>query len=149
MVDYSAVKKIIGDRILVIDEAHGAIQYFSTKTPKTALQSGADISICSLHKTTGTLMGTSILNVSKNSTFSEKKILESYFMMNTTSPNMVMLASVESAVKYLAKHGEQDVAEAIALNKSLRDHLNLISNVTIFEPEVVLRDPMKTIFKVN
>lgn len=94
-------------------------------------------------------MGSSILNVSKDSTFSEKRILEAYYMMNTSSPSVVMIACIESAVKYLAKNGEQDVAKAIALNKYFRDHLKSLSNVSIFEPENVIRDPMKTIFKVN
>ena len=37
--------------IVIVDEAHGAHYYFSSKGPKSAMECGADISSVSMHKT--------------------------------------------------------------------------------------------------
>lgn len=78
--------------------------------PSPTLKSGADVSVCSVHKTLGCLAGTSLLNVSKNSKLSSKKVLDAYHTLNTTTPNILMMASVESAVRFLSKNGKEVIS---------------------------------------
>lgn len=66
-VDLEGVKKVIGDRILLVDEAHGGINYFYSKAGKSAMESGADMSIISLHKGLGGPWGKGVLLNSKTS----------------------------------------------------------------------------------
>lgn len=81
--------------------------------PSPALKSGADVTVCSVHKTLGCMAGTSLLNVAKNSKLSVKKVLDAYHTLNTTTPNIVMMASVEAAVRYLSENGDEAISNAI------------------------------------
>lgn len=76
--NYKQIKRVCGSRLLIVDEAHGAIQYFSGDTPPAALHDGADISIISMHKSLGCLIGTSLINVSEKSNFPNKQMLDAY-----------------------------------------------------------------------
>lgn len=147
--DYREIKKVIGDRLLIVDEAHGAICYFSPKMPETAIEGGADVAITSMHKSLGCLIGASLLNVNKNSTLSTKKVMDAFYCFTSTSPNILMMASCESAVKYLAENGEQAIEESIKLNTKLRDFLSNISNVVVDDVRDTPKDPIKTFFKIK
>jgi arginine/lysine/ornithine decarboxylase len=62
----SDMKTACGDRIFIVDEAHGAHFYFSEKLPQGALQAGADAAVTSVHKTLGGLSGTALLNLASH-----------------------------------------------------------------------------------
>lgn len=59
------------------------------------------------------------------------------------------MASVESAVHYLKTDVNKVISSTIALNEKLRNHLKSITNVKIDELEDTLKDPLKTIFRIN
>jgi len=63
------MKKACGDRIFIVDEAHGAHFYFSKdkRFPLSALKSGVDAAITSVHKTLGGISGTALINVAHGS----------------------------------------------------------------------------------
>ena len=62
----SKMRTACGDnRILIIDEAHGAHFYFSNTCPDAAMEGGADAAITSVHKTLGGISGTALLNVNR------------------------------------------------------------------------------------
>ena len=49
------------DMLVLVDEAHGSHLKFSKELPVSAMQAGADMTACSLHKTSGSLTQSSIL----------------------------------------------------------------------------------------
>lgn len=65
--NYEEIRKVLGDTLLIVDEAHGAHTYFSSLMPDSALKSGADVMISSVHKTLGALSASAIINVARNS----------------------------------------------------------------------------------
>lgn len=65
--EYSKIRDVIGHRYLLVDEAHGASFYFSDALPSAALANGADVTVCSVHKTLGSISATALINVSKTS----------------------------------------------------------------------------------
>ncbi|KAL4497935.1 hypothetical protein ABPG72_014792 [Tetrahymena utriculariae] len=57
--DYKKIREVIGSRYLIVDEAHGAINYFNKSDKRTALSAGADITVSSMHKSLGSLVAAS------------------------------------------------------------------------------------------
>ena len=88
--------------------------------PLGALKSGADVTVCSVHKTLGALSASALINVAKNSRLSASKVKDSYHLLNTTSPSPLLLADVESCVRTLAKDGKSIIDRAISLNNKLK-----------------------------
>ena len=65
--NYHEIRQILGDILLIVDEAHGAHTYFSALMPESALEGGADVMVSSVHKTLGALSASALINVGKNS----------------------------------------------------------------------------------
>ena len=66
-VNYEEVKDLFKDKIVIVDEAHGAHFYFNKSFPKPAIPSGIDVVTNSVHKSLGGLNATALIHVSKNS----------------------------------------------------------------------------------
>lgn len=100
---------------LIVDEAHGSLYNFSDNLPKTALESGADITINSLHKTAGALNQTALLNISKDIQNIESDIFQkSINIFQTTSPSYPLLENIEECLKYLdTKTGKDTINKLI------------------------------------
>jgi len=99
-------------KLLFVDEAWGAHFPFHRDLPASAIESGADIVVQSVHKTLPSLTGTSILHIcSKNIDIraieSAKRIVE------TTSPNLIFYISIENAVAIMAEKGREIISGAI------------------------------------
>ncbi len=110
---------------LIVDEAHGALNYFSNLLPKSAMQQGADVGILSLHKTAGALNQTAILNISKDIQGIDDKVFQDAVnIFETTSPSYPLLANIEECVQYLSS------------NKGKIEIDNLFTNIIEFRNEL-------------
>ncbi len=118
--------------------------------PVGALKSGADVTVCSVHKTLGALSASALINVAKNSRLSASKVKDSYHLLNTTSPSPLLLADVESCVRTLVSDGKSIIDRAIFLNNKLRQAISKLPAVTIGTFEGSFKsDPTKTIIKIR
>lgn len=91
---------------LLIDEAHGAHFSFEPSFPKPSLESGVDACVQSLHKTLPALTQTALLHISKNSLIDPVILSEQIFMLQTTSPSYILMASIDIAREVMEKEGE-------------------------------------------
>jgi len=100
---------------LIVDESHGTLNNFSDLLPKSAIKSGADISINSLHKTAGALNQCAILNVSKNIfNLDIEKIQNTINMFHTTSPSYPLLSNIESCINFLSsQNGKKEIKKLL------------------------------------
>jgi arginine decarboxylase len=103
--NYQEIRKVLKDTLFIVDEAHGAHSYFSSLMPENSLRGGADVMVCSVHKTLGALSASALINVSKNSRIPASKVKDAYHLLNTTSPSPLLLADVESCVRVFRKEG--------------------------------------------
>ena len=88
-------------KILIVDEAHGSHFVFHKRFPKTAIESGADIVINSLHKTLPCLTQSAVLHV--NSEYVDTDRLKKYLtMFQTTSPSYILMSVMESSLKKIS-----------------------------------------------
>ena len=91
---------------VLVDEAHGAHFYFHAHgSPMTAMDAGADLSAVSIHKTAGSLTQSSVLLL-KGNRFTRYDIQKALNIINTTSPSMILMASLDAARSYLATEGQ-------------------------------------------
>ncbi|KAL4453679.1 hypothetical protein ABPG74_009575 [Tetrahymena malaccensis] len=147
--NYKQIREVIGSRFLIVDEAHGAIHYFNKSDKTTALSSGADITVSSMHKSLGSLVATSLINVAADSKFPTKKILDAYYTFATTSPNILLLASVYDAILELNEKGEEYLQQAIQRNNTFRNEIEKLDNIIIDSFDKSQKDPLKTIFGIK
>lgn len=85
---------------LIVDEAHGAHFPYGKGFPKSALESGADLVIQSLHKTLPAMTQTGILH-KKSSIVSEEKLKFYLQVYQTSSPSYVLMASIDACLNWM------------------------------------------------
>ena len=115
---------------LIVDEAHGCLWNFNKHLPETALKLGADAVVHSLHKTGGSMSQTSMLHISKDSCLDEKSVEKALKLLHTTSPSLILLASLDAARANLqTPSGLKQIDKAVANAKYLRKRLDEIPNL--------------------
>lgn len=115
---------------LVVDEAHGCLWNFNEHLPETALKLGADVVVHSLHKTGGSMSQSSMLHVSENSTIDCESLEKSLKLLHTTSPSLMLLASLDGARANLESDtGKKLLKRAISNAKYLRTRLDKIPHL--------------------
>jgi len=118
---------------LVVDEAHGSLWYFNEELPQSSLEVGVDAVVHSLHKTGGSLSQSSMLHIGKDSSFSsldDEKIEKALKLLHTTSPSLLLLASLDASRAHLeSSKGKKQIEDAISNAKYLRKKIDKILNL--------------------
>lgn len=111
--------------IVIADEAHGSHLYFHEDLPLGAMAAGADISSVSLHKTFGSLTQSSAILINKGR-INVSRIKKVYAMLSSTSPNHILLASIDVARKRMALDGHKLLSNTLDLARKTRERINKI-----------------------
>lgn len=111
--------------LLLVDEAHGAHLRFGKDLPKQAIELGADVAAQSTHKLLGSMTQTSMLHIGSNRVEAER-IRQAASLLQSTSPNQLLLASLDIARLQMVQEGPQRVNRAVALAQWLRKKINEI-----------------------
>lgn len=119
---------------LLVDEAHGAHFAFHPDFPISALSAGADLTVQSTHKTLSALTQASMLHVQGNR-IDRDRISRSLQLVQSTSPNYLLLASLDAARAQMATEGEALMEKTLKLANQARSRIAEISNLSIFEPQ--------------
>lgn len=115
---------------LVVDEAHGCLWNFNPKLPDSSLKLGADIVVHSLHKTGGSMSQSSMLHINKNSSVNEEDIEQALMLLHTTSPSLLLLASLDASRAHLqSKKGQRQLNKAISNAKYLRSEVDKMKHI--------------------
>lgn len=120
--------------LLLVDEAHGPHLKFSEKLPIQALDAGADIVAQSTHKIIGSMTQTSLLHMKKQRVDVER-FNKMCSLVQSTSPNYLLLASLDIARRQMAIEGNRLVNKAVELAEKLREDINKIPNLSCFGRE--------------
>lgn len=120
--------------VVLVDEAHGAHLKFSDRLPRQALDLGADIVAQSTHKIVGSLTQTSIL-LAKGGRIDYERLREVASLLTSTSPNQLLLASLDIARLQLAESGRERIGYAVKLACALRTKINAITGLKTLEKE--------------
>ena len=128
--DLKTIAKLLHERnmLLLVDEAHGAHLRFSDKLPISAIDAGADLAAQSTHKLLGSLTQTSMLMMKSKLVDTEcvKRIVS---LLQSTSPNYLLLASLDIARLQMQELGAESIERAINLSQHLRSEINHIDGL--------------------
>ena len=128
------------NKILIVDEAHGAHFVFNKDLPDSAIESGADISIESAHKTLPAMGQCSFLHISKNSLVPWENISKSLRLLQTTSPSYVLMSSLDEAVIYMSTKGGKRLGKLICQIEKLKKEVRA-KGVLDFADKKILKRP--------
>jgi arginine/lysine/ornithine decarboxylase len=112
---------------VLVDQAHGA-HFFGERFPCSAVLQGADAVVHSTHKTMNAMTQAAMLHV-KGERIDRTSLKSALEFLLTSSPNYVIMSSLENAVHYLDKQEIWDdlYEEVISLQKSLEGSLRILT----------------------
>lgn len=120
---------------LLVDEAWGPHFHFHPALPIDALAAGADLCINSTHKMLGSLSQTAMLHRrGERIPLDRLKAVVKLFL--STSPNLVLVASLDVARKQMATDGRALLSRTIEIAEETRGRLNAIPGVRCFGTEM-------------
>ena len=127
----------VHNAVLLVDEAHGPHLGFHEKFPPSAMQCGADMAAQSTHKILGALTQSSLLQV-KGTRIDLRHAADVMSLLTTTSPNYLLLGSLDAARAQLAERGPAMLADALRAAEMLRSSLEKIPGLKVIRPEDVV-----------
>jgi arginine decarboxylase len=141
---------------LIVDEAHGGhMRFLPDGAPKSALASGADLAVQSCHKTLGSLVGSAQLHVGRNSLVSPERVQHALNFLQTTSPNYLLLASLDVMRRWLWREGETLFAKAVDDANQLESAIDAMPGLKVFRASTDTRladhrqDPLRLVVNVT
>ena len=136
--DISAIAEVVHryGKILIVDEAHGAhLRFMSEKAPKlfpkSAVESGADIVIQSLHKTLPAFTQSAIIHRISDRV-GRDELFHRVSMFQSTSPSYLLMAGMDHAIHY-AYTNDKQIEEYIENLSWIREELEKLEHISLFE----------------
>ena len=110
-------------KVLLVDEAHGPHLMFHEDLPISAVEAGADICVQSTHKILSALSQGSVLHFNSE-ILDINRVKKIVSMLQTTSPNYLILASIDLARRQAVMDGERILERVIRIAEDARKRIN-------------------------
>ncbi|HIK10319.1 MAG TPA: aminotransferase class I/II-fold pyridoxal phosphate-dependent enzyme [Oscillatoriaceae cyanobacterium M33_DOE_052] len=110
---------------LIVDEAHGPHFGFHPHLPPSAIEAGADMAVHSTHKVLGAMTQASMLHL-RQGMIEPQRVNQALELVQSTSPNYLLLASLDAARRQMAVGGYELMAKTLALAATARSSLTQI-----------------------
>ncbi len=154
------------NKLLIVDEAHGAHFAFNQKLPPSALKYGADICIQSAHKTLSAVTQGAYLHV-KGNRFDIDKLKFNLSMLQTSSPSYIIMSYLDIARELMELEGEekldnlineiawfkQELQEfpeyRILSNEVLHPDKKIAQNRMLIRRPVAMQDPTRLVINIS
>ncbi|MFH1378859.1 MAG: aminotransferase class I/II-fold pyridoxal phosphate-dependent enzyme [bacterium] len=118
-------------KVLMVDEAHGAHLKFHPDLPISAVEAGADLCVQSTHKILSALSQGSVLHFNSD-LVDANRVKKVVSMLQTTSPNYIILSSIDVARMQAYLHGERMLDRVIRYGLAARRKINRLNNFFSF-----------------
>jgi arginine decarboxylase len=122
---------------LVVDQSWGPHLGFHDALPPTALSQGADAMLTSTHKIAGSLTQSAMLHVGHSGRVDRDAVARALRLLRSTSPSSLLIASLDSARRQLALHGEQLLHETVEAVGVARAKLETIEGIALVDSALV------------
>lgn len=119
------------EKILLVDEAHGPHLKFHPDLPISAVEAGADLCVQSTHKILSALSQGSVLHFNSE-LIDINRVRKIVSMLQTTSPNYLILASIDLARRQVVLYGEKMLNSIIKSAEEARRKINQLKNFSCF-----------------
>jgi arginine/lysine/ornithine decarboxylase len=140
---------------LVVDQSWGPHFGFNNRLPPTAISQGADAMLTSTHKIAGSLTQSAMLHISDSGRVDPGAVARALRLLRTTSPSSLLMASLDSARRQLAMHGEQLLHETLEAIRIAREKLHTIEGLALVDAAMIGRmgvagyDPLRIVLDVR
>ena len=140
---------------LVVDCAWGSHFGFHPRLPESPMRLGADAVLTSTHKIVGSLTQSAMLHVAADGRIDPDEVARCVRIMRSTSPNSLLLASLDSARRQLAAHGEALLDRTMAASFRAREALEQIPGCSVVGEDMVGRpgvagwDPLRIVIDIR
>jgi arginine decarboxylase len=140
---------------LVVDEAWGAHLAFHEDLPADALSLGADLVISSTHKVVGSLTQSAMIHLGHGDLIEEGVVDRCVTLVESTSPNSLLMASLDAARRLAATRGRELVGETLAALEHTREAIRAIPGLDVLDerlagaPGVFDYDPLRLAIDVR
>lgn len=124
------------DMVVLVDEAHGPHLRFDRRLPMSALAAGADICAQSTHKILGAMTQCSMVHC-QGERVNVSRLKAMLQLVQSTSPNYILMASLDVARMQMALEGEKLISQTIELATWARQEINRIPGLYSFGQEKV------------
>lgn len=118
-------------KVLLVDEAHGPHLKFNKNLPVSAVEAGADLCVQSTHKILSALSQGSVLHF-QSDLVDVTRVRRVVSLLQTTSPNYVILSSLDLARRQAVMHGEQMLNRVIHWAEDGRRRINGLKHFFCF-----------------
>lgn len=116
---------------LIVDEAHGAHAVPGSGLPKSAIESGADIIVHSIHKTLSSLTQVGLIHLTEHSKryVEPDQVRACLNAVQTSSPSYILMSSTEQAIAFAeSEEGSHKIRQLHDLNS----RINRIPEIEIY-----------------
>jgi arginine decarboxylase len=140
---------------LIVDCAWGSHFGFHPALPESPLQLGADAMLASTHKIVGSLTQSAMLHIATDSRVDADAVARAVRLVRSTSPNSLLLASLDSARRQLAVHGEALLGRTLAASARARAAIDAVPGCSVVDEAMVGRpgiagwDPLRIVIDVR
>jgi arginine decarboxylase len=134
---------------LIVDEAWGAHLAFHEDLPTHALALGADLVVSSIHKIVGSLTQSAMVHLGHGTMVDEDVVDRCVTVLESTSPNALLSASLDSARRAAAVDGPVLLGETLrglaATREAVREvpGLDVLDSRLAGQPGVFAYDPLR------
>lgn len=140
---------------LVVDNAWGAHFGFHPALPESPLHLGADAVLASTHKIVGSLTQSAMLHVARDGKVDADAVGRAVRLVRSTSPSSLLLASLDSARRQIAVHGEALLERTLAASAAARAAIDEVPGCSVVGEGMVGRpgiagwDPLRIVIDVR
>ena len=140
---------------LIADEAWGAHLRFSTVLPASALECGADVALSSTHKIVGSITQAAILHLGDSDLIDEAFLDRAVTLVESTSPNALLTASLDAARRQAVAQGEELLRETVTSLAGLREEISSIPGLDVLDERITgargvhAYDPLRLVVDVR
>jgi arginine decarboxylase len=143
------------DAALVVDQSWGPHFGFHPAVPQSGLAQGADAIVTSTHKIVGSLTQSAMLHVGATGRIDPERLARTLRLVSSTSPSSLLLASLDSARRQLAIHGQDLLGHTLSAAARAREAIDAIDGCRVVgedlagRPGVAAWDPMRVVVDVR
>jgi arginine decarboxylase len=142
---------------LVVDEAWGAHLAFQEDLPAHALSLGADLVVSSTHKVIGSITQSAIVHLGRSAEapLDEHIVDRCVTLVESTSPNSLLIASLDAARRQAAVSGGELLGETVRALAEARTAIRAIEGLDVLDerlsgaPGVHAYDPLRLVIDVR
>ncbi len=130
------------DKILIVDEAHGAHFGLDERLPESSVTSGADLVIHSLHKTLPALTQTALLHINGDRVDRER-VRRFLAIYQSSSPSYLLMGSADHCVRQLQKHANEWFDHFFSCREVFMEQIRNLQYLYVVDEKFCAKNGMK------